>query len=82
MALADLDAIDLHYRRLDSGLADRIGGQIVRAAAFVGDVPHGGQADDRDRRRWRVAGTPMSSSTASAAIMCASCECVTLPGTR
>ncbi|HEX8419071.1 MAG TPA: type II toxin-antitoxin system RelE/ParE family toxin [Sphingomonas sp.] len=60
MALVDLDAIDTYHRRIDRRLADRIGTQIIAAAAFLGEVPRSGPLDQGDRRRWRVGGTPYS----------------------
>jgi toxin ParE1/3/4 len=60
MARADLEAIDTYHRRIDRRLADRIGTQIIAAAAFLSEVPRGGQIDQGSRRRWRVAGTHYS----------------------
>lgn len=58
-ARADLESLDAYYRDTDPDFSRRIGMEALRAARFLMQFPHAGEAiAGKPVRKWRVACTP------------------------
>jgi toxin ParE1/3/4 len=58
-ARRDFSRIDAHYFEIDPAIANRMGGDVIRAAQFLLDNPMAGPVVEQTRmRKWIVRKTP------------------------